>query len=253
MRPASWSLSLIPVPGVVSKACLFPDSRIRRALALLDLDETRSLVTRNFKYKITGMTFKSGNDDGKGRPSGARNRGSYELRERLKSRPSFVDPAEYLCDIVSNPNASTECKIAASGNLMPYLYSKLGAITPPRFIETKIAVPEIQNIDDLAQFIIHVLRHVARGSLSFEHGKELVDLARASVHTKYADDELKLKIAAADNPLQPQRIIIEGGLPSLPGTNITMPQLNGHDLELTASPGPATNDPHSHPAEPDKP
>jgi hypothetical protein len=200
------------------------------------------------------MTFKSGNDDGKGRPSGARNRGSYELRERLKSRPSFVDPAEFLCDIVSNPNASTECKIAASGNLMPYLYSKLGAITPPTFIETKIAVPEIKSIDDLAQFIIHVLRHVARGSLSFEHGKELVDLARASVHTKYADDELQLKIAAhkAADPTKPIQILYSPGV--LPGTNVTMPthdergrplehvtpQSNGHDPgAVSTNPGPA--------------
>jgi hypothetical protein len=54
----------------------------------------------------------SGNPNG--RPSGARNRGSYELRERLKARGG-KDPAEFLSDIISSSDASTECKIAASG------------------------------------------------------------------------------------------------------------------------------------------
>jgi hypothetical protein len=129
-----------------------------------------------------------------------------------------------------------ECKIAASGNLMPYLYSKLGAITPQRFIETKIAVPDFQSIDDVEKFINHIARHVARGSLSFEHGKELADLARVWVTTHYADDELRIKLASASalDPSKALKIIIEGGLLSLPGCNISLAQLNGHQLELDA-------------------
>ena len=64
----------------------------------------------------TGRGWKTGQSGNlNGRPTGARNRGSYELREKLKSRPNFVDPAEFLADIISSSDASTECKIAASG------------------------------------------------------------------------------------------------------------------------------------------
>jgi hypothetical protein len=192
----------------------------------------------------------SGNPNG--RPTGARNRGSYELRERLKARPNHVDPAEYLADIISSPTASTECKIAASGNLMPYLYSKLGTIPPQQFIETVIHVPEFTCIDDVEKFLNHLTRHVARGSLSIEHGKELADLARQWVNTHYSDDELRLKIAASMGTSGPLTIRVEGGLPSLPGTNISMPsqdQINGHSLELTAQPAV----PQSHPDDQNKP
>jgi hypothetical protein len=183
----------------------------------------------------TGRGFKSGQSGNpNGRPTGARNRGSYELRERLKARPNHIDPAEFLSDIIASPTASTECKIAASGNLMPYLYSKLGAITPQRFVETIIHVPEFHSIDDVEKFLNHLTRHVARGSLPLEQGKELADLARQWVHTHYADDELRIKLAAslATDPNNPPIIRIEGGLPQLPGTNITMPQLNGHTSNL---------------------
>jgi hypothetical protein len=201
----------------------------------------------------TGRGWKTGQSGNpNGRPTGARNRGSYELREKLKSRPNFVDPAEYLADIISSSDASTECKVAASGNLMPYLYSKLGAITPPRFIETIIHVPDFKSIDDVASFLHHITRHVARGTLSFDHGKELADLARAWVHTHYADDELRLKIAAANDPTTPLKIILEGGLPPLPGTNVTMPNLNGHTMELTANHGSAINGLQSHPPDESK-
>jgi hypothetical protein len=164
--------------------------------------------------------------------------------------PTSSDPAEYLASIISSSDASTECKVAASGNLMPYLYSKLGAITPQRFVETLIHVPDFHSIDDVEQFLNHVARHVARGSLSIDHGKELADLARAWVHTHYADDELRIKIAAsmANDPNHPLTIRIAGGLPPLPGSDVIMPQpdqLNGKHLEL---PGTAINAPQSRPA-----
>jgi hypothetical protein len=214
--------------------------------------QMHALVKNYFKRKIQGMSFQSGND---GRPKGARNRGSYELRERLKARPNFVDPAEYLSDIISSPTASLECKVAASGNLMPYLYSKLGAIAPQRFVEIPIAVPDFKSIDDVEKFLVHITRHVARGTLSLDHAKELADLARQWVHTHYADDELRMKIAASlgTDPNNPPTIRIEGGLPALPGTNITMPNFNGHSLELSATSGPATSDPHSHPDDKNNP
>jgi hypothetical protein len=40
------------------------------------------------------------------------------------------------------------------------------------------------------------------------------------------------------DPNQEQRIIVTGGLPELPGTEVIMPQLNGQHLELTAAKDP---------------
>jgi hypothetical protein len=203
--------------------------------------------------------FVPGNDLGKGRPQGSRNKGSYELRERLKARGD-IDPAEFLSSLASDKSKSDELRMAASANLMPYLYSKLGAITPPTFTGTKIAVPEFLDISDVAKFIRHIIRHIGRGSLSFEHGKEYVDLARQWVHTRYSNDELNIKLREKGGVDQVLKIIVEGGLPALPGTNVTMPtQFNGHDANalMEAAIDDATKPPilpaTSHPPDPEKP
>ena len=85
--------------------------------------------------------FQPGNKEGKGRPVGVPNRRSRELEQRLKDRGD-TDPADFLSSIVSNPNEPTELKVAASNYLLPYLYSKRGALPPPRYIELEIDVTE---------------------------------------------------------------------------------------------------------------
>jgi hypothetical protein len=108
-------------------------------------------------------SFQPGND---GRPKGARNRGSYELRERLKARGG-KDPAEFLSDIISSPHATTECKIAASGQLMPYYHSKLGATPvplPPQYFEA-VTLTRPTNIREAYENILKLSEMKAQGQL----------------------------------------------------------------------------------------
>jgi Family of unknown function (DUF5681) len=91
----------------------------------------------------------SGNPNG--RPSGARNKSSYQLRERLKERGD-KDPAEFLSEIVSNEEDPKELRIAASRELMPYFYSKLGATPvpiPPQYVQEAVSLPRPKNIDEI--------------------------------------------------------------------------------------------------------
>src|SRR5262245_43977725 len=81
--------------------------------------------------------FQPGNNEGQGRPPGAVNKRSEQLRIRLKERGD-VDPADFCSSIVSNPNEPTELKLQAANYLLPYLYSKRGAVTPPRYIEESL-------------------------------------------------------------------------------------------------------------------
>jgi hypothetical protein len=100
--------------------------------------------------------FQPGNDLGKGRPAGARNKSSYELRERLKARGD-KDPAEFLSELVSGENEPKELRIAASGQLMPYYHSKLGAtpIPPsPVYVQEAISLPRPTNIREAYENIL---------------------------------------------------------------------------------------------------
>jgi hypothetical protein len=89
------------------------------------------------------------------------------------------------------------------------------------------------------------------GQLPIDRADNLINDQRILGNNIIDHDKL---LAAQGDPSQPQQIVITGGLPSLPGTTITMPdQLNGHHLELSANKDPINGSPQSHPPEPDKP
>jgi hypothetical protein len=103
------------------------------------------------------------------------------------------------------------------------------ATPTPRFVELQIDVPEFTNVSVAEDFLARILSLVARGHLDIQQGQELAALAKMYIDSQYARDELQFKI----NPPETRdtQIRIVGGLPGLPGTNITMPVLNGHAVQ----------------------
>src|SRR5215469_5137142 len=122
--------------------------------------------------------FQLGNKESTGRPKGALNKRSFELERRLKERGD-TDPADFCSSIVSNTNESTELRLAASNYLLPYLYSKRAAVTPPRYVEESFHVPEFTHLSDAEQFLAKIAALVAGGQLDIQTGLELSSLAKA--------------------------------------------------------------------------
>src|SRR6516225_11013910 len=166
------------------------------------------------------MVFQPGNTISSGRPPGAANRRSEQLRIRLKDRGD-VDPADYCSSIVSSPNEPTELKLAAANYLLPYLYPKRGAVATPRYVEESIHVPQFEHLIDAEQFIAQIAALVAAGSLDIQTGLELTSIAKAWLDAQYAKEELAIKQITAGTSEHEQRVIrVEGMLQQLPGTNI---------------------------------
>src|SRR6516162_4181762 len=138
--------------------------------------------------------FQPGNTESTGRPPGSPNKRTNELRLRLKNRGD-TDPADFLSSIVSNPQEPTELKVAASNYLLPYLYSKRGALPPPRYIELEIDVNEFQHVSDAENFLAKIALLTARGHLDIQSGQELSALVKAWIDTQYAKEELQFKIS----------------------------------------------------------
>jgi hypothetical protein len=107
---------------------------------------------------------------------------------------------------------------------------------PPRYVELEIDVNEFTHVSDAENFLAKIALLTARGSLDIQSAQELSGLVKTWIDTQYAKDELQFKI----NPPETRdtTIRIEGGLPALPGTNITMPMLDGHAVseQLPAAP-----------------
>ena len=143
-------------------------------------------------------------------------------------------------------------------NARPRFRPRLGLVTPPKYIETPIEVPAFTSIEEAESFLLQLAQREASQELDSESVATVCARVLDWIHSKRAGQELEVKRinAAAADPSQEQRIIIEGGLPELPGTNVIMPQLNGQHLELTATktdPTHPAHDPQAHPPEESKP
>src|SRR6516164_8812153 len=163
------------------------------------------------------MVFQPWNTLSEGRPVGSRNRRSFELEERLRNRGD-TDPADFLSSLITNQNESTELRLAASNYLLPYLYSKRGAMPPPRYVELEVDVSEFSHVSDAENFLAKIALLVARGHLDIQSGQELSALVKTWIDCQYQKDELAFKISPPET--RDTTITITGGLPALPGTRI---------------------------------
>jgi len=173
------------------------------------------------------MTFQPGHTFSPGRRPGSRNKRTAEIFNRLESRGD-LDPADLLSSIVTNNQEPKELRIQAAGLLMPYKYSKCGTAPGQVYMDVPLDTPEFTHLSDAEQFLAKVAALVAHGQLDFQAGQNLSALAKNWVDTQYAREELAIKQYNAGSTEHEQTIRIEGGLPALPSTNVTMPVLDGH-------------------------
>ena len=179
--------------------------------------------------------FQPGNTESPGRPPGSLNKRTKELINRLQERGD-KDPAEFLSSIVSSETEPTELKVAASNYLLPYLYSKRGAMPPPRYVELEIDVTEFTHVSQAETALAKIAIDVANGRVDIQSAQEVSALIKDWISIQYAKDELAFKLHPPDQ--RDTTIKIQGGLPALPGTSISMPVLNGHSVseQLLAAP-----------------
>jgi hypothetical protein len=173
------------------------------------------------------MTFQPGHTLSPGRRLGSRNKRTAEIFNRLENRGD-LDPAALLSSIVTNNEEPKELRIQAAGLLMPYKYSKCGTAPVQVYIDIPLDTPEFTHLSDAEQFLAKVAALVAHGQLDFQAGQNLSALAKNWIDAQYAREELAIKQINAGTTEHEQTIRIEGGLPPLPGTNVTMPLLDGH-------------------------
>jgi hypothetical protein len=171
---------------------------------------------------MTWEPGKSGNPNGY---KGPRDRARREVFERIQAL-KHADALETLSAIQNDPNAEANIRVAAASALANYCHPKMQSTPTPRFIDLQIDVPEFTHVSDAENFLARIALLVAKGHLDIQSGQELSGLVKAWIDTQYAKDELQFKINPPEQ--RDQTIRISGGLPPLPGTNITMPVLNGH-------------------------
>jgi hypothetical protein len=177
------------------------------------------------------MTFQPGHTFSPGRRHGSRNKRTAEIFHRLETRGD-IDPADLLSSIVTNPQEQQELRIQAAGLLMPYKYGKHGSIPPLRYIDEPIHLPEPMTIEQANKNIAYISNLKAQGLIDLDFANSLIADNTTIANNLIAEEELKFKISPPET--RDTTITVVGGLPALPGTTITMPQLNGHTADARA-------------------
>jgi hypothetical protein len=151
-----------------------------------------------------------------------------EVFEEIK-KLGYTDALITLARI-QHESQDDSLRVAAAAALAPYAHPKLQALPTPRFIENPIEVPEFTHVSDAEAFLAQIATLVARGELDIQSGLELSTLTKNWIGSKNNHTELDLKAVNAGATDTEQVIRVEGGLPSLPGCNVTMPVLNGQPV-----------------------
>jgi len=164
----------------------------------------------------------SGNPHGYAGPRERRRKEVFEIIKNLGHK----DALETLSYLQHNEQIEPGLRIAAAAALAPYCHPKMQATPTPRYIDVQLDVPEFTHVSDAENFLAKIALLVARGNLDIQSGQELSGLVKLWIDSQYQKDELQFKI----NPPEQRDVTIrvEGGLPPLPGCNVTMPVLDGH-------------------------
>jgi hypothetical protein len=91
-------------------------------------------------------------------------------------------------------------------------------------------VPQFETIEQAQEFLALLSHKAGAGELELQSALDISTLVKNWIISKQSGIELDLKVATQINGATPEVIRIEGGLPGLPGTEITMP-LNGQQVD----------------------
>src|SRR5262245_15662904 len=164
----------------------------------------------------------SGNPAGYAGPRERRRKEVFEIIKNLGHK----DALETLSYLQHNEQIEPGLRIAAASALAPFCHPKMQATPTPRFIDLQIDVPEFTHVSDAENFLAKIALLCAKGHLDIQSAQELSGLVKTWIDSQYAREELQFKI---NPPEQRDSVIrVEGGLPPLPGCNVTMPMLDGH-------------------------
>jgi hypothetical protein len=154
-----------------------------------------------------------------------------EYQEKAQAL-GLQDPVLFQHLAMCDPKLDIALRTQIANNIASYFHPRQGVVPPPppRF-EEQITLPHPRpaTIPQARENITYLIDLKTTGRIDRKWGDNLIADQRILLNCLL--DEAKL--LAANGDVGDQVIHIQGGLPPLPGTNITMPQLgdqNGFDL-----------------------
>jgi hypothetical protein len=163
------------------------------------------------------------------------------------------DPILFQHRLLSDESIPIVARAMIANQIGRYYRPLLGTMEPARYVQQPIDVPSFTTIEEAEAFLLTLAQRTASQELDLASVEAVSARVRDWINSKRAGQELEIKRLNASQDTGDQTIHITGGLPELPGCNISMPQLNGHasDGLLPKQPVIVDHDPNPQtPAEP---
>jgi hypothetical protein len=175
---------------------------------------------------------------GFGRPFGSRNKRTLDVIKKLRTN-GFKDPLLVLGELSSH-SEDEHIRATASNMLAPYLHSKMG-LTPARIYlehEVHLPHPSPSKLEEIRANITYLTNLKLSAKIDTASAGSLI-LDQRHLHDSIFEE---MKLLYSQDVTPEVSIHITGGLTSLPGTDIIMPQINGVIDAVVADPPPQPED-----------
>jgi hypothetical protein len=103
-----------------------------------------------------------------------------------------------------------------------------------QFVYTTLEIPDFETIGQAESFQRHVAKLEAQRKIDTKTASTVIGRVQNWINNQRAAMELDIKRLNADPGSGDQHILITGGPPALPGTEVIMPQINGHVIDSVA-------------------
>ena len=150
----------------------------------------------------------------------------------------LIDPVLFQHQLLSDETIPKVNRAIIAQGISNYYHPRLGILAAPKYVTAVEIIPDFATIEDAELYLLKLAQRQAAQEMDLETAKANAERVLDWIHSKRAGQELEFKRQQADLSDQPQVIRIEGGLPELPGTNISMPKLNGHAATSLLDPQP---------------
>jgi hypothetical protein len=157
-----------------------------------------------------------------------------EYRYTAKEQ-NLEDPILFQHRLLSDESIPKAARAVIANQIAPYYRPKLGIMELPKYVITPIDIPDFQTIEDAESWLLDLARREAHQEYDSDSVATATERVRGWIQSKRAGIDQEIKRAAQGEVTGDQLIRIEGGLDPLPGTTITMPQLNGHTIDSLPS------------------
>lgn len=181
--------------------------------------------------------FKAGQSGNpQGRKPGQRNRKTLRAMEQTAklladlekqvpiSNGKNIDPLVLLTAILSDPKIDTALRIQACAITLPYRHNRMTA----RYISRPVELSACATVEQATASIAKIGALAAAGKLALDEANDLVGYQKAFIEAR-ATTEIEQRLAAIEEVLRhqqfrPLELNVVGGMPDLPGANVSMPQ-----------------------------